>query len=353
LLLDKETEIASRTIPVGCPVDGKTVLLLDEGGEPVGAGEIGEIAVRGRTLFRGYWRRPDLTEAVLQPAPAGGGERIFRTGDLGQMAPDGCLTHRGRKDFQVKVRGYRVEVAEVETALRDLDVVREAIVTAWKNDQGDSRLVACIVPRSGVQTSNRDGQDGGSYPVSTGHPVHPVHPCLNTGTPERPITVTALRRALAPALPEYMIPSAFVMMEELPRTATGKVDRKALPPPGRERPALEVPYAPPRTPVEETLVEIWAGVLELDTAGIRDSFFELGGHSLLATRALARLRERLGVELPLRALFEHPTIADLAALIAGRLADQTPHEEMDELLAELDELSEAEAQARLTTESGT
>jgi acyl carrier protein len=165
------------------------------------------------------------------------------------------------------------------------------------------------------------------------------------------MTVTALRSALAPALPEYMIPAAFVLLDELPRTATGKVDRKALPPPGRERPALEVPYAPPQTPVEETLAEIWAGVLELDTVGLHDSFFELGGHSLLATRSLARLRERLGVEIPLRALFEHPTIADLAALIAGRLADQTPLEEMDDLLSELDQLTEAEAQSRLAGES--
>jgi hypothetical protein len=230
---------------------------------------------------------------------------------MGRMLADGCLMHLGRKDFQVKVQGYRVETGEVEMALRDLDAIRETVVMAQRDRAGDSRLVAYLVP--------------GDEPLPS---------------------VSSLRRSLTTRLPEYMVPSAYVVLEELPRTATGKVDRMALPIPARARPLLDSPFTPPRTPVEKALVELWADVLDLDAVGIYDPFMELGGNSLRATRVIARLREMLAVELPLRSFFEHPTVAELAVDIAQKLAERTAPDEILDLVAELEQLTEAELRSR-------
>jgi len=283
---DKTTPVEWTTVPVGYPTMDMEVFLVDESGNEVNCSEVGEIAVRSRYLAVGYWGRPDLTRERFLPDPDGGDERVFLTGDMGMMLPDGCLFHKGRKDFQVKIRGSRVEIPEVEEALLALEPVQATVVVARESASGDQRLVAYIVPAHGT-------------------------------TP----TVSHLRRALAERLPDFMIPAAFVMLEALPLTPNGKVDRLALPPPGAGRPLLDTPFEAPRTSMEEALAGIWAEVLEIQAAdglpsvGINDNFLDLGGNSLLATQIVSRIRSVFAVELPLRSLFERPTVAGLAECV--------------------------------------
>ncbi len=308
----KDTPTHQTIVPIGFAVEDMEVLLLDETGQQLGDDAVGEIAVRSRYLAPGYWRRPDLTAAAFRPDPAGGPERIYRTGDLGRRLPDGCLLHLGRKDFQVKIRGFRVEVAEVEGALLSLPTVQEAVVVAREDRPGDRRLVAYLVP--------------------TARPAP---------------TVSVLRKALADTLPDYMVPAAFVVLETLPKTPGGKVDRRALPAPGRARPDLDQPLVAPRTPVEAAVGAIWQEVLGLDEIGVHDNFFDLGGHSLAVSQVLARVTETFHVDLPLRTLFDAPTVAALAVAIVGHLAQSPDRDMRERLLAELDGLSEAEAEQRL------
>jgi amino acid adenylation domain-containing protein len=279
--LDKETPLPGSMVPVGYAVQDEEILLLDEEGNEVGVNQIGEIAVKSRYLALGYWQKPELTRTAFVPDPTAENTRIYRTGDLGHLLPDGCLVHLGRKDFhQIKIRGHRVEVAEVEMALLDHEAIKEAVVMPWKAPSEDTRLVA--------------------YLVSSQEPVP---------------TIRELRSFLQARLPEYMVPTVFVLLETLPRTPNGKVDRRMLPAPTRERLNLHTAFVAPRTAVEETLASIWATVLGVEQVGIYDNFFELGGHSLLATQVLSRLRNIFQVELSLRSFFEAPTIAKLADTI--------------------------------------
>jgi acyl-coenzyme A synthetase/AMP-(fatty) acid ligase len=248
------SNLGGTKVPLGYGVSDKEILLLDETGQEVGANQIGEIAVHSKHLALGYWRRPDLTEAAFLRDPRSGDSRLYLTGDLGMVHPDGCLIHMGRKDFQVKIRGNRVEVSEIEAALLKLDSLQAAVVHVHVDDTGGQRLVAYVVRAEG------------SFP-----------------------TVTDLRAALALTLPDYMIPSAFVFMAAIPVVPNGRVDRRALPLPGNSRPTLGVPYMAPRIPIEEDLAKIWAEVLSLDKVGIHDNFFDLGGHSLAATRVVSRI----------------------------------------------------------------
>ncbi|HEY3303856.1 MAG TPA: non-ribosomal peptide synthetase [Candidatus Binatia bacterium] len=268
-------------IPVGYPVSDKEILLLDESGREIGPGQVGEIAVKSRYVALGYWRRPELTEAAFIPDPHGGQERLYLTGDLGTMRPDDCLFHMGRKDFQVKIRGYRVEVDEIEAALLELDSIKAAAVHVKTDDAGEQRLIACLVP------------------VADAAP-----------------TVSELRRQLTQALPDYMIPSAFVFLETLPMLRNGKIDRRALPAPERKRPALNVPYVAPHTSIESDLARIWAEVLDIDEVGIDDNFLELGGDSLLAIRILSRVNKTFRLNLSIKAVFNRPTVARMGELIA-------------------------------------
>lgn len=277
--IDKQIDIVGDKVPVGYPVDDKEVLLLDDTEREVGLNEVGEIAVKGRYLCPSYWRRPDLTQAKFLPDPNGGDRRIYLTGDLGRMMSDGCLEHLGRKDFRAKIRGYGVEVTEIETALMTMENIKEAVVVAREEQGEERRLVAYIVPT------------------------------IKTSSP----TITLLRSALREKLPDYMIPSAFVILDAMPMTPNGKVDRRALPAPDQSRPELESPFVTPRSPVEEALARIWAEVLKLEQVGVHDNFLDLGGDSLLATKLISRLREELQMDLPFRVLFESPTIAQLAA----------------------------------------
>ena len=301
--VDKEGPIPSGVLPGGYLDESMEVLLLDENGRPVGTDEAGEIAVRLRQGGAAYWQRPDLTQAAFLPDTSSGG--FYRTGDIGRRAPDGCLFYLGRKDFQVKIRGYRVDVGEVETALLALDGVKEAAVVGREHVPGDTRLVAYLVP--------------------TGKWVP---------------RITELRRILTVKLPDYMVPSAFVILDAMPLTATGKVDRLALPPPDSARPALETPLVEPRTPMEEKLAGIWAEVLGVDQVGVHDHFLELGGDSLLATQVIARVMTQFCVHLPLHALFAALTVAAMAEAIVQMQARQVGEQKLDRMLAEVESLSE-------------
>jgi acyl carrier protein len=277
--LDKETEIEGNLVPVGYAVPGNDVLLLDDCGAESGAE--GEIAVRTRYVAPGYWRRPELTASSFLADLTDEKRKIYRTGDLGRVLPDGCLLHLGRKDFFVKIRGYRVELDEIETTLRELPGVKEAVVAALNNNSGEERLVAYVVPAAA--------------------------PGANA---------SEMRRFLQDRLPDYMIPAVFVALDALPLTDTLKVDRKALPEPSGLRPDIAAPYAAPRNPIEEALARIWAEVLSLDEVGIHDDFLDLGGHSLAATGIISRVMDQFQQTLSMQALFDSSTVAKMAAVIA-------------------------------------
>ena len=314
--IDKSTRISTRTVPVGYPVEGTEILMIDDEGQRVGVNQIGEIAIKNRYLSPGYWQSPDLTQAKFLPDPNGGDERIYYTGDLGRMLPDGCLEHLGRKDFRVKIRGYSVDVYEVESVLMGLPQVKEVVVMGRADSTGGQRLVAYLVPSSQTTPS-----------------------------------ISEMRKSLGEKLPDYMIPSAFLSLDALPLLPSGKVNRRDLPEPGTARPNLETVFVEPRTPVEEALTEIWAKVLGLDQVGIHDNFFELGGDSLLASQVISRVIKSLQVEVPLRTLFEAPTVADMAVAIIQNQAEKAEEEDLDQILAELEALPHGEAQRLLSDEN--
>jgi amino acid adenylation domain-containing protein len=345
--LDKAGEISDSVVPVGYAVEGTEVVLLDDDGSPVGTDQTGEIGVKSRYLALGYWGRPDLTEAAFRPDPQGGDERVYLTGDLGRMLPDGCLLHLGRKDFQVQIGGNRVEIAEIETALLDLDGVKQAVVVAWEAGvplvERESAFASAARDESS-EAGNSKTQRGA---VSDQRLVAYLVPAVPGGP-----TVTELRRALAAKLPGFMLPSAFVILEALPVTGIGKVDRRALPPPGRARPDLESTFVAPRTPVEEVLAGLWGTLLALDVVGIHDSFFDLGGHSLLATQMLSRVQEAFRCEVPLRALFDAPTVAGLAGALVASEREPGGTERMARVRQRVEQMSAEEVRAALQQRQG-
>jgi amino acid adenylation domain-containing protein len=307
--IDKETPMADPMVPAGYPAEDTEILLLDDVGQDKGHNGIGEIAVKSRYLSPGYWRRPDLTRERFLPDPHGGTERIYLTGDLGRLRPDGCLEYLGRKDFQVKIRGYTIDIAAIEAMLIELETVKEAVVVAREDRPGQQQLVAYIVP-----------------------------------TYQPAPTVSALRRHLSDLLPDYMVPSAFVILDVLPLTPVGKVDPRSLPPPAHTRPNLDIPFIGPRTPVEEQLAEIWAEVLDLDQVGVHDPFLDLGGHSLMATQIIARVCQTFQVDVPLRTLLlEGPTVAAMALIITNHQADTVNPDTLALILAELEALTDEQA----------
>ena len=308
IFLDKESPTTDNLVPAGYPAEDTEILLLDEAGQAVDVNGIGEIAVKSRYLSPGYWRRPDLTRERFLPDPNGEDERIYLTGDLGCMRSDGCLEYLGRKDLQVKLRGYRIDVAAIEATLIDLDTIREAVVLVCESHPDNQRLVAYIVPAR--------------EPVPS---------------------VSALHRRLAETLPDYMIPSTFVVLDALPMLPTGKVDLRALPSPTSARPNLDIPFVAPHTPVEGKLAELWAEVLGLDRVGIHDNFLDLGGHSLLATQIVSRACQAFQVDVPLRALLEAPTVAKMAVVITHTQARTVDEPTMAQLLAEVEALTDEQA----------
>jgi amino acid adenylation domain-containing protein len=312
--INKDTPITGSSVPVGYGMPDKDVFIVDERGNEVATNEVGQIAVNSKYLSPGYWVRPDLTEAVFLPDNQGTDRKTYLTGDMGRLLSDGCLMHLGRKDFQVKIRGQRIEVAEIETALHDLASIKEAVVTAREDRTRERRLVAYLVP------SDRP----------------------------RP-GIVALRRALSARLPDYMIPSAYIWLDALPLNANKKVDRRALPDPQETRPELDTPFTAPRTSMENAIARIWSEVLCVDPVGVHDNFFELGGHSLAAARVVSRVMKIFRLQLPLKALFESPTVADMSLVITRNQPEPAGQEDLAQALIELESLSDEEAEKLLTS----
>ncbi|WP_437282988.1 amino acid adenylation domain-containing protein [Sorangium sp. So ce375] len=270
--------------PIGRALPGVRVLLLDAGGAPVAAPCAGEIAVGGAGVARGYLRRPALTAARFVPDPLDASARLYLTGDLGRIREGGEIEFLGRNDDQGKVRGFRVEPGEIEAALAEHPQVREVAASIWEPSPGDRRLAAYVAPVPGTAPRAPD-----------------------------------LRRFLEERLPSYLVPATFVALGALPRLASGKVDRRALPPPGTARPALAAPCVPPRTPAERLIARVWSEILGVAPVGAEDDFFELGGDSLSAARAIAWIRSEVGAA-SLRDLFEARTVAALAARLDAAAA---------------------------------
>jgi amino acid adenylation domain-containing protein len=272
-----------RRTPIGRPAQNTTLYVLDQQLQPVPVGVPGELYIGGVGLARGYLNRPDLAAERFIPHPlsAEPGARLYKTGDLVRYWPDGNLEFLGRLDHQVKVRGFRIELGEIENRLGQHPGIREAIVLAREEQPGGKQLVAYVVPHQQPGPSRQE-----------------------------------LRNFLREHLPEYMVPAAFVLLERLPQNPNGKVDVRALPAPEGIAPELAGAYRAPRTPVEETLAVIWADLFHMQRVGVDDNFFELGGHSLLAMQAITRVRAALGVNPPLRVLFEAPTVARFAQALA-------------------------------------
>jgi amino acid adenylation domain-containing protein len=271
-------------VPIGRPIEDARVYVAGPSQDLLPAGLEGELLIGGAGLTRGYLGRPDLTAERFIPDSYSGnpGTRLYRTGDLARLLPDGDLQFRGRTDHQVKVRGYRIEMGEVEAALRGIPAIRDTVVVAQDARGGGKRLVAWVVPREGHGP-----------------------------------TVSELRASLQEVLPEYMVPAVFAFIAELPVTPSGKVDRRAV---ARmkgeeERLDLGIDFAAPRSQAEEMLVEIWSDLLGLERVGVHDDFFQLGGHSLLVAKLASRVRQAFQVELPMIEVFKKPTVADLAEAI--------------------------------------
>ncbi len=277
---------AGGTVRIGRPIGNTQLYVLDERGQPAPLGVPGVLYIDGAGLARGYLGQPELTAERFVPDPLGGqaGGRLYDTGDLVRYRPDGNLEFLGRMDHQVKVRGYRIELGEVETALEGHPATDKAVVVAREDEPGDRRLVAYVVARDGV--------------------------ALPAGE---------LRAHVRQSLPEYMVPAWFMVLERLPLTPSGKVDRRALPAPEGSRPALEAAFVAPRTPAEETLAGIWAEVLRLDAVGVHDDFFELGGDSIISIRVIAKANQA-GLALTPMQLFLHRTVAELVAAAGETLA---------------------------------
>ncbi|MCX7570500.1 amino acid adenylation domain-containing protein, partial [Tumebacillus sp. DT12] len=291
---DCEPGRSGRSVPIGRPIANTEIYLLDEALQPVPVGVPGELHIGGRGLARGYWQRPDLTEEKFIPHPLSEepGARLYKTGDVARYLPNGAIEYLGRADHQVKLRGFRIELGEIENVLLSHPQVKEAVVTAHEVAANDIRLVAYL-----------------------------------TAAVEADLDTSELRTHLQNELPDYMIPSAFVALDVLPLTPNGKVDRRALPAPDLSRETAHE-YIAPRTPEEGTIAAIWADVMRLEQVGVLDDFFDLGGHSLIATQIMTRIRAAFHADIPLRLLFEAPTVAALAERIGSLREPSAPSEMM-------------------------
>jgi acyl-coenzyme A synthetase/AMP-(fatty) acid ligase len=293
-------------VPIGRVVANMRIYVLDEAMRPVAPGLTGELFVGGAGVGTGYLGKPGLTASSFVPDPFGGraGARLYRTGDRVRQRPDGSLDFLGRLDHQVKIRGHRIEPGEIQAVLAEQPGVRDCAVVARGADRQGERLVAYVVA------------DSQAPPVAAG-----------------------LREALRRALPEYMVPSAFVVLDALPLTPNGKLDRASLPEPPAARPDVASSYASPSTPVEQTLTAIWEELLGLEGLGVNDNFFELGGHSLLAMRLLSRINETFAVDLALRQVFDSPTIEGLAMAVVDAQLHAMPEDELASLFEGLENAS--------------
>jgi acyl carrier protein len=316
----EDTDPNWKSIPYGRPMANQQAHLLDPHLRPVSGDTAGEIHYGGVGLARGYLNRPALTAEKFIPDPFGGraGARIYKTNDLARFRPDGEVELIGRMDFQVKIRGMRVDLEEIAATLRRSPSVREAVVVMREDEPGDQRLIAYIIP---AEIESLD--------------------------------LAELKRRLRSSLPEHMIPAIFVSLKAFPLSHNGKVDRRALPAPSRERPELSEAFVAPRTPIEEVVANVWSEALGLERVGVLDNFIELGGHSLLATRVTARLREAFSIEAPLRMIFESPTVAQQSEQLEalGRSARRDVAK-IARLLIEVNRLPDAEVKTILAQSKG-
>ena len=271
---------------IGEPMPNSRIYLLDKYQQPVPIGVVGEIYIGGGSVARGYWQRPELTQERFLPNFLSNHpeERLYKTGDLGRYLPNGEFEYKGRIDNQVKIRGFRIELGEIQAKLGEHEGIRECVVLAHGDELNHKRLVAYIVPENSLEADIPD-----------------------------------IRHYLHEKLPEYMIPSAFVVLDKFPLTPNGKVDSRALPIPEAATGRLASNFVPPSTPTQEILAHLWGSILKIQQVGIDDNFFALGGHSLLATQVISRIRTTFQVELPLRKLFELPTVAQLSEAIDAEL----------------------------------
>jgi hypothetical protein len=298
-------------VPIGRPISNDQVYILDAALNPGPIGIPGELCVGGAGLARGYLDQPDLTANVFRPDPFGPnpGGRLYHTGDLARWLPNGEIEFLGRKDQQVKVRGHRIELGEVETALNELPDVREAIVMVRAGPDGNQRLVAYVVAASS------------------------------------PLSIPALRTQLLKVLPESSIPDVFVEVTAFPLNAAGKIDRKLLPTLESARGSDTAALVEPRTDLERVLAGAYAKVLDLAKVSIRDSIFDLGGNSLMATQAVSRIRDLLRVDLSVPTLFESPDIEELAARLLREQAVPDRLEQVARVVVRYQSLSEEEKSA--------
>jgi amino acid adenylation domain-containing protein len=302
---------------IGQPISNTQIYILDQFMNPVPVGAPGELYIAGVALARGYINRPDVTAEKFIPNPFSSepGTRLYKTGDQSRYLPDGNIEYLGRIDHQVKIRGFRVELGEIEAVLGQHPGVQEVVVMAREDTPGNRRLVAYVV-----------------------------------GDRQVTISISQLRTFLREQLPEYMVPSAFVLLDKLPLTANGKVDRRALPIPDKSREAAEA-FVAPRNAAEEIIAGIWSQVLDIKQIGVHDNFFNLGGHSLLATQVISRIRSAFQLELdqlPLRQLFETPTVAGLVEALARIWSGMDVVEDIAQTLKELEQLSDEEVELMLS-----
>jgi len=283
LRLDGDPSAWSALPNIGIPIDNTEILILDEELKEVPEGETGELCCAGAALADGYLNRPEMTaEKFMQWTNANGEtKRIYRTGDLARYLPDGNIDYLGRRDTQVKIRGNRVEIGEIEVLINQLDDIQQAVVVAREDVPGSKRLVAYMI-------SKKDEPD-----------------------------IAYVRKSIESRLPDFMHPSAYVWVKDFPKTTSGKVDRKALPKPDVQRPELSVPYKAPSTPIEKNITGIWTELLLLDKIGVDDNFFELGGNSLLALKAIAEMKHRFNYEVAITKLYQFPTVSGLVGFITG------------------------------------
>ena len=307
---------STATVPIGRPIANTQVYLLDRRLEPVPVGVPGELYIGGIGVSRGYWNRPDLTAAAFIPDPYGPepGGRLYRTGDLARFDADGVLEFMGRVDHQVKIRGHRIELEEIEAALCELEVVRNAVVIVRECAGEDKRLVGYVISHIGSQPTSE-----------------------------------TLRDALSARLPVYMIPTTFLLLDRFPLTPNGKVDRRALLDLDQVPAMVGVTHASSVSPTEQQIILIWKEVLAIDQLAVTDNFFDLGGHSLLAIQVVSRLNEVFKKELSVATIFESPTVAQLAMLIESQPADGR-QDVIGQVVDELEGLSDADVAALLEQE---
>lgn len=302
-----ERENPKAPVPIGRPIPNTKVYILDGYLNPVPIGVVGEIYIGGAGVARGYLNRPELTaeKFIYHSFDGEPARRLFRTGDLARYRADGNIEFLGRIDNQVRIRGYRIELGEIESVLAQHAAVSASVVVVGEDFSGDQQLIAYVISQ------------------------------------EPKATASELRDYLKAKLPDSMRPGAFVFLDYLPLTPNGKVDRQALPDPDHSQRELTETFVAPRNAVEESIAAVWSEILGPKQIGVHDNFFDLGGHSLKATQVVSRLRVKFGSEIPLRHLFEYPTIAELAAAMVANLSSG---EGLGRLLAEVEAMSEEEAE---------